>query len=324
MGPVSRLPDLIIGSQTLAPDSRGAYVISGQTLTPGGLVTFAGTPISLMPSASGVVVGSTTSWLVPPAQSIPVVTVGSSAYTANSASDFVINGQTLAPGSVITVSGTAISLLPSASGIVVGSSTSLFPTPAPMAPAVTLGSQVYTADTASRIVISGQTLAPGSVITISGTLISMNSKGTAAAVQASTQPVGVGALIMSGFGSVGGATPTATVGAPDKPTIPSTLSPATVDGLTFSVDASEMVLSSTTYPIGSGAAPTTVVVGNETLILGSSGIVLPSTTIVADGTTNVSAQAFTGSARSRYKISGVIVEMVWGAGMAIVMSAIFA
>ena len=312
VSPVSRLPDLSIGSQTLAPDSRGAYVISGQTLVPGGLMTVSGTPISLMPSASGVVIGSSTSWFASLPHSTPVVTVGSSVYTANSASDFVINGQTLAPGSVITVSGTAISLMSSASGIVVGSSTSLF-----LAPAVTLGSQVYTVDVASKIVIGGQTLAPGSAITVSGTLISMNSKGTAVAVQASTQPASIGALIMSGFGSAGGATPTAIVSAPNQPKLPSTLSPVTVDGLTFSMDASEMVLSSTTYLIGSAATPTTVVVGNETLSLGPSGVAFPSSTIAVEPTTNASGQAFTGGASTRGRLLGT----EWIAGIFMVLGA---
>lgn len=47
----------------------------------------------------------------------------------NSQSQFVIAGQTLSPGSAITVSGTVISLASGASDVVIGGSTAFFATP---------------------------------------------------------------------------------------------------------------------------------------------------------------------------------------------------
>lgn len=52
-----------------------------------------------------------------------------------------------------------------------------------------------------------------------------------------------------------------------------------VDGFTFSVDATDAILSGTTYAIGRGAKPTTTMVGDETLSFGPGGVGLPSTTI---------------------------------------------
>lgn len=84
-----------------------------------------GTTVSLAPGASLAVVGGSTQTLEHTAPS-PVVgslVFGGSTYTANSASQFVIGGQTLVPNEQITVSGTPISLAPGASLVVIASST---------------------------------------------------------------------------------------------------------------------------------------------------------------------------------------------------------
>jgi hypothetical protein len=57
-------------------------------------------------------------------------------------------------------------------------------------------------------------------------------------------------------------------------------SPVTAGGLTFSVGASQAIISGTTYAIGNGAGSSkTVRVGSQTVVIGSSGIILPSTTV---------------------------------------------
>ena len=305
-----RNPNVMIGSQTLAPDFTGAYVISGRKLTSRGLISVSDTLTSLMPSSSGVVIGSRTSRFAHP-HSAPIVTTASSAYTANPASDLLIDGQTLTPGSAIIVSGTHISLMPSASGVSVGSSTSLFPALGNGRPVATLRPSAYTADTASKFVIGGQTLVPGSAITVSGTTISLDSKGTAVGVQTSPQTASIGALIMSRFGSTIGATSLATIGALSSLNIPLTLSPTTVGSLTFPVDASDIVFSGSTYAIGAGVTPTTVIVGNETLSLGPSGVAFPSTTVVAQSTTNVTGQALTGGVHSSKEEDSLDNETMW-------------
>lgn len=55
---------------------------------------------------------------------LPILTIGSHTYTANTAGHYVIDGQTLVPGgAAIIESGTLTSLAPSACCIVVGDST---------------------------------------------------------------------------------------------------------------------------------------------------------------------------------------------------------
>lgn len=315
------LPVPTIGSQKLSAGSAEQYTIYGQTLTPGGLITISGTPVSLMPSASGIVQGSSTSLFLTPPHNAPLITVGSSAYTADAASNYVIDGQTLAPGSAVTRSGTPISLMRSASGIVVASSTSWLPSPTRNQLVVTHGSSVLTANAALEYIINSQILANDSATTISGTVISIDAKGTAVALGTSTQNAGLGSLIMNAFGTVGPA-PIPTVNAAKDLNQLSTLSPLTIDKVTFSADASEIVLSSTTYAVGAGATPTAVVVGNETLSLGPSGVAFPSTTVAIESGTGVSPVAFTGGASREYRAkAGLLLTMSSAGGLLMVFAA---
>ena len=120
---------LTFGGQTYTADSSSDFLVAGQTLTPGGKITVSGTVISEAPVGSGiVVVGSSTQVLshspVPGApSSAAIMTFNGKTYTADAASDFVVEGQTLTPGGMITVSGTPISEAPGGTGVVIGSST---------------------------------------------------------------------------------------------------------------------------------------------------------------------------------------------------------
>jgi hypothetical protein len=154
--------ELVIGSTTLVPGSPTVAVVAGTTFS---IAPAAGTSALVI-----VVNGATTDTLalIPVPTAVAVVTLGGTTYTADSTGRVVIGGQTLAPGHAITVSGTVVSLpLGGAS------------TPAPTAAAVvTLGGTTYTADSTGRFVIGGQTLAPGQVITVSGTVVSLPLGGT--------------------------------------------------------------------------------------------------------------------------------------------------
>ena len=186
------------GQRYTADPSNEAIVIEGQTVTPGGAITVAGTRIALAPTAAYAVVGPSTIPLQ--ATSNAVLTFATSAYTATSGT-FTIAGQTLTPGGIITVSGTRISLSPSAPATpyaVIGSSTfQLAPANTVGLHLLTIGDQLYTANSLTDFVIAGQTLSPGGAITVNGTLISLPSDATDAVVGTST--VGVGGYILSGF-----------------------------------------------------------------------------------------------------------------------------
>ena len=150
-------------------------------------ITVSGTQYSLAPDATVSLIGSST---------LPL-TAEESTYAENSASQVLIAGQTLSPGSAITVFGIKYSLAPSATALVVGSSTLHF----------NPGSSTYTEKSASQVLIAGQTLSLGSVITVSGTPISLDSAVTALIVDSITeglaQTTGLGSFIMSKFGSPG-------------------------------------------------------------------------------------------------------------------------
>ena len=196
------------GQAYTANPSNGAFVIGGQTLTPGGAITVADTPISLPLGSSYALVGSSTVALIgsPVATNTPkILTFAGQTYTADSNDGaFTIAGQTITPGGAITVSGTRISLSPSTTAdayAVIGSST------IPLEPAtagldlLTFGGKVYTANSFTDFVIGGQTLTPGGIITVDGTPISLAPTATDAVVGTST--VGIGGYIMNGFNGAG-------------------------------------------------------------------------------------------------------------------------
>ncbi|KAI9781793.1 MAG: hypothetical protein M1816_002183 [Peltula sp. TS41687] len=186
-------PTLIIGSNAFTANSATQFEIApGITVAPGGPAqTFSGTTVSVAPSASFVAVNDVTSALAPPPPAVvtsspspvyPVLTIGSNSYTANSATEYEIApGITVAPGGPAqTVSGTAISLAPSASYIAVNDVTSALsavstPEPTTVPPVLTIGGSTYTANSATQYEIApGVTVAPGGPAgTISGTTISL-------------------------------------------------------------------------------------------------------------------------------------------------------
>ncbi|TKA68397.1 hypothetical protein B0A49_10641, partial [Cryomyces minteri] len=195
--PVITPAPIVLGSSTYTANAGSTYVIGGQTLTPGGVITESGSTVSLGPSAAIVVVNGITQTLGPAATTpAPILTVGGRTYTANAGSSYVIAGQTLTPGGVITVSGTTISLAPSAANIVVNGVKQTLASPATITapPVLTIGGMTYTANTGTTYTIASQTLTPGGVITVSGTVISLTPSATAIVVNSVTTtlfPAGV-------------------------------------------------------------------------------------------------------------------------------------
>ncbi|MCJ1380810.1 hypothetical protein MMC17_003919 [Xylographa soralifera] len=155
----------------------------------------------------------------------PVISIDGQSFTAKSASVWVAGTATLtAGGAAITISNTVVSLAPSASFAVVGSSTQVLPqtqssptpyiltlpgmtlTIVPTAVAIsekifTFNSSTYTANSASDFVIGSQTLVPGAVVTVSGTPISLGPGATDVVVGTTTEALG--GYIISPFGGGG-------------------------------------------------------------------------------------------------------------------------
>ena len=165
---------------------------------------------------------------------IPFITIGDSTYTANSATQIIIGGQTLTPGGQITAGGNTISLDSDGDTAVVDGTTQAVGhaapedtpiTSAPKNPAtvLTLGGSTITANSNSQFIIDGQTLTPGGAITVSGTPISLGSDASKAVIGTTTEsldvlPPSAGPVFTPGQ-------PTPTSGGPDipgsKPTITS-------------------------------------------------------------------------------------------------------
>lgn len=122
---------IIVGSQTYTENASSQLIIGSQTLQPGGpAITHDGHTISLGSSASSIVIDSSTditSHLLTKTTSIPniapVLTLDDQPVTAISASEYIVGSQTLIPGGpAVTFGGTRISLAPSASEVIIGSS----------------------------------------------------------------------------------------------------------------------------------------------------------------------------------------------------------
>jgi hypothetical protein len=155
---------LTFGGRVYAAQTGSAYVIDGKTLTPGGIMTLAGeTTVSLASSGSFIVINGVTSNIPGTAAATPtsVLTVGGKTYTASSGS-YVIDGQALTSGGVITLSdGTTLSL--GASELIINGQTSTLPTVQSISPGIiTIEGQTFTSlagnTAAPSYIINGQTL----------------------------------------------------------------------------------------------------------------------------------------------------------------------
>ena len=155
--------------------------------------------------------------------------------------------------------------------------------------------------------IDGMTLSVGSTdVVIAG-------KTYAIGEGATPQTVTIGSEILS-FGPGG-------VGLP-RTTIAPAASVATADGLTFSLEPTDVVIRGTTYQIGAGARPTTITVGGEAVSIGPGGIGLPDTTIPPPSTITSASSSSTPplATPSSPESSGLAFDDVQGAGTTLRLS----
>ena len=241
--PPAPLPTLVVGGQTIAPNSASQYAAAGQTLAIGAPILLgssgAGETIVLQSSNSveAVVVGASTAAIVaqnppenqqPAATALSPIVIAGNTIVVDSASHLEISGQTLAAGAPVVVSspGGAQTVLLQSSGaheaLIIGSSTqaiSVIPAASLQAleptnpPSIVVNGETITANSASHYIVSGQTLQPGSSITLgSGTSITLvalqtSESGTALVVGFSTSEIpsssvsaGIGGFVAGGFG----------------------------------------------------------------------------------------------------------------------------
>ena len=289
---------LSVAGSTYTANAASQFVVAGQTLTPGGQIAVSGTKVSLAPAANAAVIGTSTQVLATPApaSSPAVLTFGGSTYTANTASQFVIAGQTLAPGGQIAVSGTTLSLAPSANVAVIGTSTQSLTTSAPSANAavLTFAGSTYTANSATQFIVAGQTLTPGGTITASSTVISMPQGTNFAVIGSSTQFLGTASAKPSTAEApvltLGGSTYTADASS-DFVIASQTLTPGgiiTVLGTPISLapGAADAVVGSSTQMLSSAViTPADIVtVAGQTITANPTGFAIDGTSILPGGT----------------------------------------
>ncbi len=131
--PAQKPPVITVGNSAITANSQSHFVVSGQTLAPGGPpITFGGTPLSLAPSASSVVIGGTTISLLPTA-AVPLPTVaGQHIQTAVNGNIIIPGTTTLSPdANAATISGTGVSVMSNGAGLVVDGTTVALPIGSP-------------------------------------------------------------------------------------------------------------------------------------------------------------------------------------------------
>jgi hypothetical protein len=230
---------------TIARNPQGQFVVGTETLKPGGpAVTIDGSTLSLGSGGTIAIVNGVTQTLanVPIVTSPPVLTIGDrtvSATVIGGTTQLILNGQILAPGSAITVSGTTYSL-PSGPGSIVivnGATSTLSPN--------RLATPTVRDGTTAFIFGPDQTLTPGGILTISGTTLSMplSHSGSVIVINGVTSTLGNSAQITAAPPlTIAGNTYTATVrdGTTEYVIAPgTTLRPGealTLSGTTYSLD----------------------------------------------------------------------------------------
>ena len=201
-------PSLTFHGSLLTADGGGKFIIADQTLTPGGAITVSGTRISVAPDGSVAVVGTSSQLLTHGLVDTqrPVFTLDGTGYTADASSGFTINGQSLTRGGHISVNGTVVSYGVSGAEVVVGTSTQSVDIGTAEVPTITFDGKTYTADASGVFVIDGETLTRSGEITADGTRLSLDAGGRDVVVGvSSTEAVGVGGWVMSGFDGHGAA-----------------------------------------------------------------------------------------------------------------------
>lgn len=259
---------ITIGSQSITANSVSQFVVQGQTLAAGGApITVAGSTFSLASLGSALVIKGVKIALpalsgASPSPS-PIITIANQFFTANSASQFVVQNQTLAAGGTpITVAGTTFSLDPSGTALIVNGVTSalpsLFEVTQSSAPIITIGTQAVTANPASQFVIHSQTLAAGGTpVTVSGTTYSLATSGTALVVN------GITIALSDSFGALSSPEPTIIIG--NQAFTANSHSEFTIGGQILRPGDSPITVSGTTYSLAPHA--TAIIIDNKTTFL---------------------------------------------------------
>lgn len=179
-------PVLNVNGRIFSPDGGTSYVIDGQTLTPSGIITLDRAIFSLndlanqlVKIADGHTVTSYVGMMGAGPEGAPVLTIGGHTYDAvdysGSGATYIILGQTLTRGGIITAFESTISLTPAGTAVVmefdgttatsqISGAYGVRPTAAPI---LTIGGKTFTAvNDGATYYIDGETLTPDGTGTV--------------------------------------------------------------------------------------------------------------------------------------------------------------
>ena len=132
--PSVTVPVFTAGTSTITGDPSSNFIIGSSTLTPGGTIVVSGsgsaspTTFILPVSGNAIVINGIIQAIatteVPIAVTTPILVIGVSTYTANQATEFVIGGETLTKGGVVTAFLETLSLGSGGSSLVIMSGAS--------------------------------------------------------------------------------------------------------------------------------------------------------------------------------------------------------
>ena len=229
-------PILSFAGSNYQINPSSAFIIASHTLTPGAQITVSSLDISLASDGGQAIIGSSTQQLqhskAPPmyqtlpssgpplaASSTPLanqpaLTIGSSAYTPDSAAAYVIASQTLRSGGQVTVGSTPISLASDGGyAIIAGTETqnivpeatsSSAPVASTLQSAFNVAGKPYVVATGTSVQTGGVTLSVvGATVTISSTPVVLESSGLLK-VGSSEVPIATGGATGTGGGPSGG------------------------------------------------------------------------------------------------------------------------
>jgi hypothetical protein len=281
-----------------------------------------GVPVVVLPSSSGVVIGGQVV-SIPPSGSQTTVVANGNTFTLGKSS-IIAPGTTVALAvdkapTPVTVNGLTLNV--GATQAIISGTTYAIGAGAPTT-TLAIGGQTIVVGP-SGVGVPGRTIAPAkatgtaplSVITAGGVTITYDN--TEAIVGSTTYRIGQGApqtvitvngkTVSLGAGGIGLASSTIP---PARVTAGPSLSAVTVDKVSFSIDATEVVFGSSTFRIGSGAPTKTTVINGETISIGPSGVGLAHTTILPPtGTAGLQSTSAAASATQQLIGSSILLGL---------------
>ena len=291
-------------SVQVQPQSSFA-VVDGVTLSAGGPgFSISGSLVSLEPGGKTLDVGTARFAMPTEAADASYDVDGFSIQAQPQSSLAIVDGVALTAGSPgVSISGTLISLESGGRTLDIGTAHFAMPTaPADAAsPTDINGYTIQPQSQSSFAVVDGVTVTAGGLgISISGTLISLESGGKTLDIGTARFPLPTGAVSADSPYDVDGFSV--------QPQPQSSI--AIVDGVTLTVGSPGVLISGSLVSLESGG---------KTLDIGTGRFAMPTAAAVGNGTATVGVQAFQGGQGRRVEVNGVLMCGILGLGCLLVM-----